>query len=144
MVNLFARRMRDGDNDPIIGYTNMASMIGWAGGAKYGFPAGQVCSLIDYACYIAGLPCLTVHYVRKANGDINEASFGGEWVKLKPEIVRVASSHEWTDDDLTLIANAISGLPNVCAKTLWADLDSNGEAYWRSLLHSRLNVKEAA
>ena len=103
---------------PMHGYADAAKAIG-LNGADYGRAMGQVCSRIDAASFIAGLPMLALGMVRASDGSINPASFTGDWDPWNQETKSVAESHQWTVQEVDNVIGALDSLPSDGAAALW-------------------------
>jgi hypothetical protein len=103
---------------------------------------GQVCSLCDAAAFVAGWPMLTLHFVRKPDGSINEASFSDWWAPWKPDIVDKATTHQWKPEHIEDLVRAISGglVPNSAAVSVWDAFRARGERFVEFNLHRKLRV----
>lgn len=142
LLDLIESRVLAGNLEPIVGYTTFAAMIGWEGGAKNGQTAGQVTSLLDHACFKAGLPMLALNFVRNAKGKINGDSFiQGIWEQFREEIVDVATQYAWTADDFMSLRRALASLPEQGVRKLNEQTVDQGQAFIRQNLH--LNVPTA-
>jgi hypothetical protein len=126
------RRWVQEGNDPIKGYSFAAQMIGR--GSKEGVHVGQVCSRIDLACFNAGLPMLTMHWVRLPSGAVNAASLNG-WHDFQDELLAQSSVHRWTEADFDRVRGQLDALPNRSALTLWRQIESRGIQFARQQLH---------
>ena len=60
----------------ILGYAVAAEMIGLKG-SDNGRHLGQVVSRIDLASFLAGLPSLSLHWIRETDGKINREALRG-------------------------------------------------------------------
>ena len=138
LLNLLEERMLSGNKEQILGYTKMAEMINWEGGAKFGQTVGQATSTLDYACFISGLPMLAGHYVRRPDGNLPEGWFGGVFGPFNEEMQRVAASHEWTREEFAWVRTALCGLPAQGAGQLWTEAGERGEKFIRYNLHRRI------
>ena len=122
---------------PIVGYPSAAGMIGWEG--VVGIDVAQVCSRLDYACFIAGLPMLSIQWVRREDGTMNDQAMQGHWLSFKKEINAVAAAHRWTNNDFDCVMSALCELPNVTARQLWDSVVSqpyhSGRSFIRQTLH---------
>lgn len=84
---------------------------------------GQVCSLTDYACFISGLPVITLHYVRKDDGSINDASFqDAAFVHYKDEMRETAQAFTWDDAAYAKLMNTLLTLNSTDALSEWHDV----------------------
>jgi hypothetical protein len=141
LIRVIGARISNGDASPIIGYKAAAELIDRDGGtdARY---MGQVCSLCDAASFVAGWPMLALHFVRKPDGEINEASFSGWWARWKPAIINAATSHKWEAHQIEDLIRAISGslVPSSAAAAVWEEFRSRGERFVDFNLHRRLKV----
>ena len=132
----------------INGYAAAARMID-LNGADYGRHLGQVVSRIDLASFNAGLPFLTLHWIREPNGEINSAAFhdsvGGAinpWLPFEVEMLSEAASHQWTPEDFERLQGSLDKLSNEGARALWAQVErqimKKGPSFIRHNLHRRL------
>jgi len=106
----------------LVGYQTAAARIGWYGRAL-GVPMAQVCSRLDLAAFIAGLPLLAIHRVRQIDGAINPEAFGGNWAAYREEIETKATGFQWTSDAFDRLEIALSALPNRSVRSLWREVD---------------------
>jgi hypothetical protein len=119
---------------PLEGYNVAAASIGLSG--NHSRHVGQVCSRIDYACFIAGLPMLSVNLVRKNDGSVNEASFAKLcWHSTKDEVVNTSIAHEWTDHQFDSAFRFLIDLPQDCARVLWNEAEEWSQEKIRYQLH---------
>lgn len=136
----------------VIGYIAAAEMIGLDG--DYCRHLGQVVSRIDRACFDAGLPMLTLHWVRSPDGNVNGEAFNGSvtgvsklWIPFNQEILDTAANFRWSTTDFDLVQSSLDKLPKVGAKTLWTALEAKisqkGAPFIRHNLHRRLRKVEA-
>ena len=122
---------------PIRGYDKAAEFIGRD--EKSSRYVGQVVSRIDYACFISGLPMISIHRVRKPDGSINLDSLGGaEWKRWADEIQATTVAHQWTQEELDTVERAIHNLPEHSARLLWADVGTWDEKKIRWNLHRKV------
>jgi hypothetical protein len=125
---------------PIVGYTTMADELGYT--EKDGRVIGQVCSRIDYACFLAGLPMLSSHWVRNAKGEVNPDSFSGSWKSYQAEIEALSATFNWTDEALQEIKHKLNGLPDRSSKVLWEEVlrrEAQKIGYIRYNLHRNID-----
>ena len=96
---------------------------------KYARHVGQVCSLIDAACYWAKLPMLSLEKVRMDNGDYNPDSFQGSLAEAKTRLIQNASAHAWTTEDIKRITHSLDAHMSMEAASLqWQRIVSFGRA----------------
>ena len=91
--------------------------------SKHAGHVGQVCSLIDSACYWTKLPMLSLEKIRMENGEHNPDSFGDEFRPLKGQLIANAETHDWTSDDIRRVQRLL-------------DIHMNGESallQWQSI-----------
>ncbi len=142
LIRAIGARIAAGNREPIVGYKAAAVLIGRnaANDARY---MGQVCSLCDAAAFFAGWPMLTLHFVRKPDGQINEQSFTDWWSRWKPSLIETAMSHEWQPSQIGDLVNAIaSGLvPGEAATTIWQGIRERGERFVEYNLHRKLRPR---
>lgn len=109
-------------------YGKVALLLGYDV-LKYARHVGQVCSLIDAACYWAKLPMLSLEKVRMDNGDYNPDSFLGWTPEVKTRLIANASSHPWGVEDIKRIKHSLDAHMSLEAATLqWQRIDSFGQA----------------
>jgi hypothetical protein len=89
---------------------------------------GQVCSLIDAACYWAKLPSLSLEKIRMDNGEHNPNSFVGQWESVKQVLIDHAAAHNWTKDDIARIRRMLTSVNGEGAVLQWKKIDSFGAA----------------
>jgi hypothetical protein len=139
LLDLLSARILSGNNEPILGYTEVAKMINWTKGANFGCAVGKVTSHLDYACFISGLPMLAVYYVRDANGEVNPRSFGGVWEPYRNEIVDTVSSYQWTQADFDKVRRTLINSNNDSCVILWNEVIKRGNEFIRYNLHRHIN-----
>jgi hypothetical protein len=139
LIRAIGARISAGNSEPIVGYKTAAELIGRDGSSEARY-VGQVCSLCDAAAFVAGWPMLTVHYVRKPNGEINEASFAGWWDRWRQTIVEKSTTHSWQPTQIDDLIRAISSglVPNRAAASVWEYFQSRGEQFVEFNLHRKL------
>jgi hypothetical protein len=120
---------------PLFGYGKAAALIGRKN--SDGAHLGQVCSRIDVACYHAGLPLLTLHWVRRPDGKVNHDSLVG-WRAFAQELIDASAGHAWTAGDLELVQARLHALPQKATAALWAEVEAQGPATIRQQLHRAL------
>src|SRR5688572_19946271 len=98
-------------------YGQLAELLGYSA-TKYARHVGQVCSLIDSACYWAKLLMLSLEKIRMDNGNYNPDSFGGHFAGIKDKLVPNASAREWTADDVKKIKHSLDRHMSMEAATL--------------------------
>ena len=110
-----------------ITYGKLAEFLGYDM-LKYTRHIGQVCSLIDAACYWAKLPMLSLEKVRTESGTYNPEAFGGIFVPVKSQLIANTSAHVWTLDELKRIKHSLDRHMSMEAATLqWQRIESFGE-----------------
>lgn len=101
-------------------------------GAKPGKNArhiGQVCSLIDSACYWTKLPMLSLVKIRMNNGEHNPDSFGDAFRAVKDRLIANAETHDWTPDYIRRIKRSLdSHMHGDSALLQWQHIGSFGQA----------------
>jgi hypothetical protein len=107
-------------------YGNLADKLGYDAG-DYGRHIGQVCSLIDAACYWARLPMLSLEKVRLDGGDYNPASFSGAYDAVKGSLIANASSRGWSSDDIIKIKKSLTHMNDEGAIKQWERIESFGQ-----------------
>lgn len=116
-------------------------MIGRDGDERH---VGQVTSRIDLAALYAGLPMITVHWVRKPDGQVNLASFSGPlWEPRRKGIILVSESHQWTADELAVVRKRLQELPDDAADMQWKLIETREyerPGYIDYNLHRRLRT----
>lgn len=127
-----------GTSEPIHGYAVAAEMIGRRDGNKVARTMGQVTSLLDYACFVAGLPMLAFHCVKNVNGEVPENSFAGVWSKFKPEVESISANFQWTQPHFDKLRKTLVGLDARAAKSLWNAAEARGEQFIRYNLHRQV------
>lgn len=128
-----------GGEGPILGYEAAAKSIGLDG--DYSRHMGQVCSRIDAAAFVTGWPMLSVHMVRKANGDVNHDSFSmRDWPAWHDEVIAITTTHKWTVQQVDEILRELDGLPRNSAQLIWKSYE-RGSAFIRWNLHRKLREK---
>jgi hypothetical protein len=141
LIRAIGVRIGAGNSAPIVGYKAAAELIGRDGSSEARY-VGQVCSLCDAAAFVAGWPMLTVHYVRKPDGKINEASFAGWWEQWRQSVVEKSTTHHWQKEHLDDLVRAISSglVPNRAAASIWEYFQSRGEGFVEFNLHRKLRT----
>jgi len=90
---------------------------------------GQVCSLIDSACYWTKLPMLSLDKVRMDNGEHNPDSFGDAFRNVRSQLIANAESHQWTADDIRRIKRSLDNHMNGESALLqWERINGFGKA----------------
>ena len=111
-----------------ITYGQLATYLGHEPG-KYARHIGQVCSLIDSACYWTKLPMLSLEKVRMDNGDRNPDSFGAEFFAIKNDLIANAAAHHWISDDVGRIKHTLdSHMNDESALLQWTRISTFGQA----------------
>jgi len=142
VIDVFRGRLVGGNLEPLRGYNTVASLIGYEGDAARFL--GQVASRIDAACFYAGLPMFSLHFIRSADGSLNMASFGGDgglWDQYRDEIVEMTTSRRWTAADLDAVHRAMIVLPESGARAIWnsiAERGSDNLGFVRYNLHRKV------
>lgn len=116
---------------PLFGYGKAAALIGRKN--SEGAHLGQVCSRIDLACYHAGLPLLTLHWVRKPDGEVNYDGLIG-WHAFARELIEASAAHAWTAAEFDLLQSRLDALPDKATAALWAEVEAQGAAVIRQHL----------
>jgi hypothetical protein len=110
-----------------ITYGQLAELLGYEV-LKYARHIGQVCSLIDAACYWAKLPMLSLEKVRLDSGDYNPDSFSGHFATVKDQLVDNAAGRQWTEDDIKRLKHSLDRHMSMEAATLqWHRIESFGQ-----------------
>jgi len=90
---------------------------------------GQVCSLIDSACYWTKLPMLSLEKIRMNNGEHDPDSFADAFRSVKERLVANAEKHDWTPDDIRRIKRSLdSHMHGESALLQWQHIGSFGKA----------------
>ena len=96
---------------------------------------GQVCSLLEYACFISGLPALAVQYVRTIDGEVTEKAFQDVFSNYKDEIVALAQSFVWTNAHFAkLTKTLLTDCADINPRSAWdevIDRDAKQPGYIR-------------
>jgi hypothetical protein len=108
-------------------YGRLADLLGYDG-SKYARHFGQVCSLIDSACYWAKLPMLSLEKIRMDSGDYNPDSFGGAFAAVKSQLVENTAAREWSPDDIKRIKHSLTHMNDESAALQWRRIESFGQA----------------
>lgn len=146
VVGLIRKRIQNSEG-PIHGYSVVAEMIGRKNASRDGRYMGQVTSRIDAASFIAGLPMMALHFVRKPTGKINEKSFDEQWDRVAPEgckkedLILTSTLRQWCEDDCDTIIRALHSLPNEKASTIWKNHLARGSEFIQYNLHRKLRAK---
>jgi hypothetical protein len=130
----------------INGYGTLAELCGREGGSTDARFFGQVTSRIDAACFYAGLPMLSAHWVRNSLGEVNPFSFDQDFAPFKDEILRVSAGHIWTDEDFSRLLKHLHQLPDEAATTIWdhiRDREYAKPGFIKYNLHRRLSANQA-
>jgi hypothetical protein len=88
---------------------------------------GQVCSLIDSACYWAKLPMLSLEKFRSDDGAHNPESFGGAFTGIKDTLIRNAAARAWSVDDVARIKRALDHMNGESAQLQWQRIGGFGQ-----------------
>jgi hypothetical protein len=132
----------------ILGYAVAAEMIGLKG-SENGRHLGQVVSRIDLASFNAGLPFLTLHWIRETDGKINTEALRGPkgwavnpWLEFESEILEKAATCQWTAESFDRLQASLDRLPNEGTRPLWKRVDDSiakkGTDFIRHNLHRRV------
>jgi hypothetical protein len=90
---------------------------------------GQVCSLIDAACFWARLPFLSLEKVRLEGGGYNPDSFSGAWSQDKEVLIGNAKNHAWIAEDIDKVrGRLLKDMREEAAKLQWEKIYSHGNA----------------
>jgi len=89
---------------------------------------GQVCSLVDAACYWARLPFLSLEKIRMDDGQHNPNSFAGNWDGVKDKLIENAARHSWTTDDIGRIRKMLNSVNGEGAVLQWKRINDFGDA----------------
>lgn len=108
-------------------YGKLADLLGYDA-AKYGRHFGQVCSLIDAACYWAKLPMLSLEKIRLDSGEYNADSTSGYEATVSKLIIANSRSHVWTSDDINRIRKSLTHMNDESALLQWERIESFGQA----------------
>jgi len=109
-------------------YGSLAKQLGYEA-QKHARHVGQLCSLIDAACYWTKLPMLSLEKIRSDDGTYNADSFTGEWSEIKDTLIRNSASRPWSADDINKLVKALDLHMNGEGAILqWAKIDSFGRA----------------
>ena len=87
-------------------YGRLAQLLGYKA-VDHARHVGQVCSLIDAACYWARLPMLALEKIRKENGERNPESFQNEFKGVKQILVQNAEARQWSSEDLRNVSRTL-------------------------------------
>ena len=118
-------------------YGTLAKELGYVP-SKYARHIGQVCSLIDAACYWAKLPMISVEKVRMDDGSYNPDSIGGELRPVKSQLIDNASQRTWSSEDIAKLINTLNVHMNGEGAVLqWAKISSFGDEAMRRLSNYR-------
>jgi len=88
---------------------------------------GQVCSLVDAACYWAKLPFLSLEKIRTDDGAHNDKSFSGDWDGVKDVLIMNAANHTWTPEDIGRIRKMLNSVNGEGAVLQWKRIGDFGE-----------------
>jgi hypothetical protein len=116
------------DSGRYLTYGKLCEIMGYKP-IDYARHIGQVCSLIDAACFWARLPFLSLEKVRLEGGDYNPESFSGPWSLGKGVLIENAKSHAWVSEDMDRIrGKLLRDMREEAAKLHWERIYSFGEA----------------
>jgi hypothetical protein len=96
--------------------------------SKHARHVGQVCSLIDAACFWAKLPFLSAEKVRTDIGEYNPDSFSGIWEPYRQALIENASTHVWTMADIGKIRSVLNHMNGEGALMQWERIEGFGQA----------------
>jgi len=97
--------------------------------SKYARHIGQVCSLIDAACYWTKLPMLSLEKIRMDNGEHNPDSFSKMFRAVKDQLITNAETHQWAAEDIQRIKHSLdSHMNGESALLQWKRISSFGQA----------------
>jgi hypothetical protein len=108
-----------------ITYGRFAELLGYD--RKSAKPVGQVCSLVDAACYWAKLPMLSLEKVRMDSGDYNPKSFSDLFSPVESQLIANASARLWTEDDIKRIKHYLEHMNMEGAIQQWERIESFGQ-----------------
>jgi hypothetical protein len=95
---------------------------------KYARHIGQVCSLIDAACYWTKLPSLSLEKIRLDDGSYNADSFSGPWGVVRDRLIANSASRPWSGEDIArLIRTLDTHMNGESALLQWKRIESFGQ-----------------
>lgn len=103
----FLMAWKETDRSPIVGYKAAGDLYG---DSRCTLDVGQVMSTIDYACFLAGIPCLSLTAVLAVSGDVNDKSFDDVFRQYKAEMVEMSSAYHFTDSDIAKLLVELANL----------------------------------
>ena len=110
-----------------VSYGDVCEALGYQR-SKHARHVGQVCSLIDAACFWAKLPFLSAEKVRTEAGEYNPESFAGMWGPHKQALIENASAHVWTSEDIAKIRSVLNHINGEGALAQWERIERFGQA----------------
>lgn len=110
-----------------VSYGDVCEALGYER-SKHARHVGQVCSLIDAACFWAKLPLLSAEKVRTDTGEYNPESFSGIWEPHKQALIENASAHAWTVGDIAKIRSVLNHINGEGALLQWERIEGFGQA----------------
>jgi hypothetical protein len=110
-----------------VSYGDVCEALGYER-SKHARHVGQVCSLIDAACFWAKLPFLSAEKVRTDTGEYNPESFSGIWEPHKHARIGNASAHVWTVEDIAKIRSVLNHINGEGALAQWGRIERFGQA----------------
>lgn len=110
-----------------ISYGKVCEALGYKP-LQYARHVGQVCSLIDSACFWAKLPFISAEKIRTDNGGYNPDSFAGIWEPHKQTLLDNAATHAWTKEDIGKIRSTLNHTNGEGALAQWKRIEGFGQA----------------
>jgi hypothetical protein len=110
-----------------VSYGDVCEALGYKR-ATHARHVGQVCSLIDSACFWAKLPFLSAEKVRTDTGEYNPDSFAGMWQPFKQALIQNAATHLWTAEDIARIRGILNHMNDEGALAQWNRIERAGQA----------------
>ena len=135
LLDYLEARILGGDTSMIRGYSVVKDAVGWSAANRTERAGGHVTSMLDYACFVSGLPMLCSHFIRNASGDYPETAWSGFWRKYRDEIRSVAAEYEWTQADFDKIRKALAERLGDSDVAVWANAAARGEKFVEFNLH---------
>jgi hypothetical protein len=122
---------------PILGYDVAGELIGAKANPRH---MGQVCSLVDLACFYAGYPMLALNGVRTKSGEIHEHLL--TYASAESIEVAIAMQSKWNVNHLPKLFGGLRQV-KAGAKTGWREVSEmvalRGQEYVIYNLHRKLD-----
>ncbi|MDX2221059.1 MAG: hypothetical protein SF172_18740 [Burkholderiales bacterium] len=107
-------------------YGSLCIALGYKG-ETHARHVGQVCSLIDAACFFAQLPFLSLEKVRRDDGEHNPDSFQKDWAPARKALIQNAQGRAWSVEDVAKIRRNLHNMNGESALLQWKRIEGFGQ-----------------